>query len=38
MNLAEQLLERLTDSALTRDERARLRCRLSKELEESGGL
>jgi CheY-like chemotaxis protein/tetratricopeptide (TPR) repeat protein len=36
MNLAEQLLERLTDSTLTYNERARLRCRLSKELEESG--
>lgn len=36
MNLAEQLYTRLTDSTLTRDERARLRCGLAKELEDSG--
>lgn len=36
MHLTEQLLERLTDPTLTIDERARVRCQLTKEMEESG--
>ena len=36
MYLAEQLLEQLADPSLSRSERARLRVRLSKALEESG--
>lgn len=36
MNLAEQLLERITDSTLTFSERARLHVQLSKTLEDSG--
>ena len=36
MNLAGQLVEQLTNPALTPDERARLSCQLAKELEESG--
>jgi tetratricopeptide (TPR) repeat protein len=36
MNLAEQLLHQIDDSTVTRNERARLRCQLSKKLEESG--
>ncbi len=36
MNLTNQLLHQIADPALTRDERAALRCRLSKELEEMG--
>lgn len=36
MNLAARLFERLADPALTANERARVRCQLAKELEESG--
>lgn len=36
MHLAEQLLERLDDPALSRNEHARLRCQLAKEMEDSG--
>jgi DNA-binding NtrC family response regulator len=36
MNLAAYLLSQIDDPGLSRDERARLRCRLAKELEEVG--
>ncbi len=36
MDLAIQLLHQIADPAVTRSERVTLRCRLSKELEESG--
>jgi CheY-like chemotaxis protein len=36
MSLADELLDRIADPALPRDERARLRVRLSKALEEAG--
>jgi transcriptional regulator with GAF, ATPase, and Fis domain len=36
MNLAAQLLRQIDDPALSRAERARLRCQLAKELEEAG--
>lgn len=36
MNLANQLLHQLADSSLTSNERAQLRCRLAKQLEEAG--
>ncbi len=36
MSLTAQLFERLTDPTLTTDERARLRCQLTKELEAAG--
>ncbi|HEX8181650.1 MAG TPA: response regulator [Pyrinomonadaceae bacterium] len=36
MSLTGQLLERLTDATLTINERARVRCQLAKEMEESG--
>jgi CheY-like chemotaxis protein len=36
MSLTEQLLERLTDPALTTDDRARLRCQLAQEAAEGG--
>lgn len=36
MNVANQLLHRIADPALTPDERARLRCQLAKQLEEAG--
>jgi two-component system NtrC family response regulator len=36
MNLATSLLLQIDDPKLTRNERARLRCRLAKELEEAG--
>jgi tetratricopeptide (TPR) repeat protein len=36
MNLAEHLLEQVSNPALTRQERARLRCRAAKEFKEAG--
>jgi two-component system chemotaxis response regulator CheY len=36
MDLESQLLHRIDDPALSRDERARLRCELAKRLEEAG--
>lgn len=36
MNLQTQLLHQINDAILSRDERARLRCQLAKELEEGG--
>ncbi|MFN2455372.1 MAG: sigma 54-interacting transcriptional regulator [Pyrinomonadaceae bacterium] len=36
MNLATQLLRQIDDPTLSRDERARLRCQLARELEEAG--
>lgn len=36
MDLAAQLLDRVTDPAITHVERVQLRCQLSKELEEAG--
>lgn len=36
MNMMNQLLHRIADASLSHDERARLRCQLSKELEDSG--
>jgi transcriptional regulator with GAF, ATPase, and Fis domain len=36
MDLAKQLLCRIDDPSLSRSERARLRCRLAKDLEEAG--
>jgi hypothetical protein len=36
MNPTNQLLHRIADPALNHDERARLRCQLAKELEETG--
>jgi len=36
MNLQTQLLSQIDDPTLSRDERARLRCKLAKELEEAG--
>jgi two-component system chemotaxis response regulator CheY len=36
MNSPNQLLHRIADPMLTHDERARLRCQLAKELEETG--
>ncbi len=36
MNLQTQLLSQIDDSTLSRDERARLRCKLAKELEQGG--
>lgn len=36
MVLAKQLLRRMDDPTLSRDERVRLRCQLAKELEEAG--
>jgi len=36
MNLQTQLLHRIDDLTLSRDERARLRCQLAKELEQGG--
>src|ERR671928_197157 len=36
MDLAAQLRDRLADPSLTHEDRARLRCRVAKELEERG--
>lgn len=36
MNLSNQLLHQIADPSLTHDERAQLRCRLAKQLEEVG--
>jgi CheY-like chemotaxis protein/tetratricopeptide (TPR) repeat protein len=36
MSISSQLLHRIADPSLTRDERARLRCQLAKELEDVG--
>ena len=36
MKLSNQLLHQIADPSLTRDERARLRCQLAKQLEEAG--
>jgi len=36
MNLSHQLLHQIADPTLTHDERARLRCQLAKQLEETG--
>jgi hypothetical protein len=36
MIISSQLLREIADPTLTRDKRARLRCRLAKELEDAG--